>query len=160
MQIPETQPQPARPAGLWLQVVALVLAALVPVAWLIGRRTMPPPRPAPLVLDAAGSIAALQQGAEGLMAGPNPVHLPALSVPGDAYRLDFQPGGGDDAALPPYRLKIMGPGGREIWQGSWAGPTGGRIEVVLPAEGLESGPHALVSVDAAGRVRSFPFLVP
>ena len=121
---------------------------------------MPPPRPAPLVLDLAEPIVALQQGAEGLMAGPNPAHVQALSVPGGAYRLDLSPGGGDPAALPPYRLKLMGPGGRDIWQGSWAGPAEGRIEVVLPSEGLVSGPHALVSVDATGRVRSFPFLVP
>jgi len=160
MQTPEAQRQPVRDAGLWLQVVALILAALVPVAWLVGRRTMPPERPAPLVLDAGGPIVALQQGAEGLMAGPNPVRLPALSVPGGAYRLDFPPGGADRTALPPFRLKILGPAGREIWQGSWAGPAGGRLEVVLPADGLESGPHALVSVDAAGRLRSFPFLVP
>ncbi len=121
---------------------------------------MPEAHPAPLVVGLAEPIVALQQGAEGLMAGPNPARLPALSVPGGSYRLDFLPGGGDPAALPPYRLKILGPGGREIWQGSWAGPAEGRIEVVLPAEGLVSGPHALVSVDATGRVRSFPFLAP
>jgi hypothetical protein len=149
-----------RPQGLGLQVVAMMLAALVPVAWLVGRRTVPPTAPAPLALDASEPIVALQPGAEGLQAGPNPVHLTAPGDPQGAYRLDFSPGGGDPTASAPFRLKILGPGGREIWQGSWSGKADGRAEVVLPAEGLASGPHALVATDSVGRVRSFPFLVP
>jgi hypothetical protein len=160
MQSPEDARPPDRPQGLGLQVVALILAALVPVAWLVGRRTVPPAQPAPLALDASGPIVVLQRGAEGLMAGPNPASLTALPGPGGAYRLDFSPGGGDKNATPPYRLKILGPGGKEIWQGSWSGAADSRVEVVLPAEGLSSGPHALVATDSVGRVRSFPFLVP
>ncbi|HYS77502.1 MAG TPA: hypothetical protein VEO94_01590 [Candidatus Dormibacteraeota bacterium] len=149
-----------RAGGLGLQVVALILAALVPVAWLIGRRTVPPPRPSPLVLDPAGPIVALGLSAEGLMAGPTPTHLTAPAEAGGAYRLDFSPGGGDPGARPPYRLKLMGPGGNELWQGSWAGTKEQRLQVVLPADGLQSGPHTIVSVDTTGRLRSFPFLVP
>ena len=138
----------------------MILAALVPVAWLVGRRTVPQAQALPLALDAAEPIVVLQAGGEGLMAGPNAVRLTAPSVPDGAYRLDFSPGGGDPTAAPPFRLKILGPGGREIWQGSWSGAAGGRVEVVLPARGLASGPHALVATDSVGRVRSFPFLAP
>jgi len=145
-----------RPAGLWIQVVALLLAALVPVAWLIGRRTVPSPSPAPLVLDPAAPIVALQPSAEGLRAGPSPTRLP-LVAEGGAFRVEFRPGAGDPAARSPYRLKLEGPGGHELWQGSWSGAADGKIQVVLPAEGLRPGPHTLVSVDATGRLRSFPF---
>src|SRR5207249_10609202 len=81
----------ARAGGLGLQVVVLILAPLVPVAWLIGRRTLPPPRPAPLILNPAGPIVALGQSAEGLMAGPTPTHLTAPLETGGAYRLEFSP---------------------------------------------------------------------
>ncbi|OLC56150.1 MAG: hypothetical protein AUH92_00685 [Acidobacteria bacterium 13_1_40CM_4_69_4] len=150
----------ARPGGLGLQVVALILATLVPVAWLIGRRTVPPPLPVPLVLNPAEPIVALRLSAEGLMAGPTPTHLAAPADAGGAYRLELLPGGGDPGARPPYRLKLMGPGGNEVWQGSWAGTKEERLQVVLPAGGLQSGPHTIVSVDTTGRLRSFPFLVP
>ncbi len=161
MQTATAAPEPARPAGLWLQIVALILAALVPVAWLIGRRTVPPPVPAPLILDPADPIVALQQSAEGLRAGPSPTRLPLSMAEGGVFRVEFPPGGGDPAARPPYRLKLDGPGGRELWQGSWAGPAAGKkIQVVLPAEGLSPGPHTLVTVDSTGRLRSFPFQVP
>ena len=145
-----------RPAGLWIQVVALLLAALVPVAWLIGRRTVPAPAPAPLVLDPVAPIVALQPSAEGLRAGPSPTRLP-LVAEGGVFRVEFRPGGGDPGARSPYRLKLEGPGGYELWQGSWSGAADGKIQVVLPAEGLRPGPHTLVTVDATGRLRSFPF---
>lgn len=160
MQSPEAQRPSDRPRGLGVQVAALILAALVPVAWLVGRRTVPQAQALPLALDAAEPIVVLQAGGEGLLAGASRVRLAELSVPDGAYRLDFSPGGGDQTASPPFRLKILGPGGREIWQGSWAGGAGGRVEVVLPARGLASGPHAVVATDSVGRVRSFPFLVP
>lgn len=160
MQSPAERRPPDRPQGLGIQVAALILAALLPVAWLVGRRTVPQAEALPLALDAAEPIVVLQAGAEGLQAGPNPVRLTPLSVPGGAYRLDFSPGGGDQTASAPFRLKILGPGGREIWQGAWSGTAGGRVEVILPAQGLASGPHALVATDSVGRVRSFPFLVP
>jgi len=151
---------PARPAALWVQVAALLLAAFVPMAWLIGRRTVPAPAPAPLVLDPAAPIVALQQSAEGLRAGPSPTRLPEAQAQKGAYRLELAPGGGDPAARPPYRLKLDAPGGNELWQGSWAGTTEKKIQIVLPAEGLRSGPHTIVSVDSTGRLRSFPFQVP
>ena len=151
---------PASRAGLRLTVVALLLAALVPVAWLIGRRTVPPAAPVPLVLDPAAPIVALQPSAEGLRAGPSPARLPWPAYAGGVFRIELSPGGGDPGARPPYRLKLEGPGGIELWQGSWAGTDSGRIEVVLPAEGLRPGPHTLVSVDSTGRLRSFPFQVP
>jgi len=150
----------ARAGGLGLQVVALILAALVPVAWLVGRRTVPQPQAAPLVLNPAGPIVGLGQSAGGLMAGPTPTHLTAPVEAGGAYRLEFSPGGGDASARPPYRLKLLGPAGHELWQGSWAGTKEQRLQVVLPADGLQSGPHTIVSVDTTGRLRSFPFLVP
>ncbi len=150
----------ARPAGLRLQILALLLAAFVPVAWLIGRRTVPSPAPAPLVLDPADPIVALRQSAEGLRAGPSATRLPRSAAEGGVFRIEFTPGGGDPAAHPPYRLKLDGPGGSELWQGSWAGPAERTIQVVLPAEGLKPGPHTLVSVDSTGRLRSFPFQVP
>jgi hypothetical protein len=146
-------------AGLRLQVVALLLAALVPVAWLIGRRTVPPPAPAPLVLDPSAPIVVLQPSAEGLRAGPSPVRLPLLPGEGGVFRVEFPPGGGDTGARSPFRLKLEGPGGNDLWQGGWSGEANGRIQVILPAEGLRPGPHTLVTVDATGRLRSFPFLV-
>ena|SRR5437867_714101 len=148
------------PAGLWIQVVALILAALVPVSWLIGRRTVPPPAPVPLVFNPADPIVALRMSAEGLQAGPSPTRLPPPASVGGVYRLELPPGGGDAAARPPYRLKLEGPGGTDLWEGSWAGQAGIKIQVVLPAEGLRPGPHTIVSVDSAGRLRSFPFQVP
>ena len=160
MQSREDQRPPDRPKGLGIQVAAMILAALVPVAWLVGRRTVPQAQALPLALDAAEPIVVLQAGGEGLLAAPNAARLTAPSVPDGAYRLDFSPGGGDATAAPPFRLKILGPGGREIWQASWSGKAGGKVEVVLPARGLASGPHALVATDSVGRVRSFPFLVP
>ena len=39
-----------RPTALRLQVATMALAALLPVAWLIGRRTAPPPGPQPLLV--------------------------------------------------------------------------------------------------------------
>jgi hypothetical protein len=150
---------PARPAGLWLQVVVLFLAAFIPIAWLIGRRTVPAPAPAPLVLNPSEPIVGLQPSAEGLRAGPSATRLPA-AAPGGVYRLELVPGGGDPAAHPPYRLKLDAPGGKELWQGSWSGSAETKIQIVLPAEGLGSGPHTLVTVDSTGRLRSFPFLVP
>ncbi len=157
---PTADTRRSQTGSLGVQVAALLLAALVPVAWLIGRRTVPPPRPAPLALDPAGPIVALRQSAEGLMAGPTPTHLTAPAEAGGAYRLELSPGGGDPAARPPYRLKLMGPGGNEIWQGSWVGTKDGKVQLVLPADGLVSGPHTVVSVDTTGRLRSFPFLAP
>jgi len=153
-------PGSAPSARLRIQVLALLLAAFVPVAWLIGRRTLPPSAPVPLVLDPAAPIIALQPSALGLRAGPSPTRLPQPAAAGAVFRLEFPPGGGDPAARPPYRLRLEGPGGRELWQGSWAGPANGKIQVVLPQEGLNPGPHALVTVDSAGRLRSFPFQVP
>jgi len=150
----------ARPAGLWLQVLALFLAALIPMAWLIGRRTVPAQAPAPLVLNPSEPIVALQQSAEGLRAGPSPTRLPPAATPGGVYRLELAPGGGDPAAHPPYRLKLDAPGGNELWQGSWSAPAETKIQIVLPAEGLRPGPHTLVTVDSTGRLRSFPFQVP
>jgi len=47
-----------------------------------------------------------------------------------------------------------------VWQGSWTAPAETKIQIVLPAEGLKSGPHTLVTVDSTGRLRSFPFQVP
>ena len=149
----------ARPAGLWLQVVALFLAAFIPIAWLIGRRTVPAPAPAPLVLDPSEPIVGLQPSAEGLRAGPSPTRL-AQAPAGGVYRLELVPGGGDPAAHPPYQVKLDAPGGKELWQGSWTGPKETKIQIVLPAEGLRPGPHTLVTVDSTGRLRSFPFQVP
>ena len=146
--------------GLWIQVVALLLAALVPVAWLIGRRTVPPPAPAPLVLNPDDAVVALRMSAEGLQAGPSPTRLPTPESVAGVYRLELPPGGGDPAARPPYRLKLEGPGGTDLWEGSWAGEAGKKVQVVLPAEGLRPGPHTIVSVDSTGRLRSFPFQVP
>jgi hypothetical protein len=151
---------PARPAGLWLQVVALCLAAFVPMAWLIGRRTVPAPAPAPLVLNPSEPIVSLQPSAEGLRAGPSPTRLPHAAADGGVFRLELVPGAGDPAAHPPYRLKLDAPGGKELWQGSWAGTAETKLQIVLPAEGLRPGPHTIVTVDSTGRLRSFPFLVP
>ncbi len=154
-------PASARPAGLRLQVVALILAALVPVGWLVGRRTVPDPAPTPLVLNPADPIVSLQLSAEGLRAGPSATRLPAPAVAGGGvYRLELLPGGGEPAARPPYRLKLDAPGGKELWQGSWSGPAETKIQIVLPVEGLRSGPYTLVTVDSTGRLRSFPFQVP
>ncbi len=138
----------------------MLLAALFPVGWLIGRRTVPTPAPTPLVLDPQASIVSLQASAAGLRAGPSPTRLPGPPEPGLVYRLELMPGAGDAAALPPYRIKLDGPGGRELWEGSWAGTSGKKVQIVLPSEGLHPGPHTLVSVDATGRLRSFPFQVP
>src|SRR2546422_192888 len=118
-------PEHAATARLRIQVLALLLAALVPVAWLIGRRTLPPAAPVPLVLDPAAPIIALQPSALGLRAGPSPTRLPQPAAAGAVFRLEFPPGGGEPAARPPYRLRLEGPGGGELWQGAGGG-AGGR----------------------------------
>ena len=152
--------RPAGPASLTLQLVALLLAAFLPIAWLVGRRTVPPPAPAPLILDPSAPIVGLQPSAEGLRAGPSPTRLPESAAEGGVYRLELLPGGGDPQAHPPYRVKLDAPGGKELWQGSWSGAAEARIQIVLPAEGLRPGPHTIVTVDSTGRLRSFPFQVP
>ncbi len=140
----------------------MLLTALLPVFWLIGRRTAPATKQEPLLFRAELKPATLQESARGIAATSGPVRLPALAGGETAYRLLFLPGGSEGNGQPPYRLRIEAPDARDIWQGVWnaAGSDRGPAELVLPSEGLRPGRYALFVEDAAGMMRSFPFTVP
>jgi hypothetical protein len=145
-----------------LQILVMMLSALLPVAWLIGRRTAPAVVREPVIFGAGEAPITLQESARGLAANDTPVGLPALPGGAGAYRLLFVPGGSGGAGQPPYRLRIEAPDGSDIWQSIWSAPGADRAaaELVLPASRLQHGKHALLVEDAAGTMRSFPFLVP
>jgi len=151
-----------RPPALRLQVAAMLLVALLPVFWLIGRRTAPPVSEQPLLLAASEPRVTLQESARGLAANAAPPSLPTPAEAGTAYRLAFVPGGSAGGGQPPYRIRLEAPDGRDIWQASFGGPGAerGAAELLLPAAGLKPGRYALLVEDAAGTMRSFPFLVP
>ncbi|HEU4401071.1 MAG TPA: hypothetical protein VFT43_03105 [Candidatus Polarisedimenticolia bacterium] len=156
-----TEATSGRPS-LWLQVTAMFLTALLPVAWLVGRRTAPAARALPSLVSAADQPIPLLQSARALAAKAGPLALPVLPDPGGAYRLSFLPVDPSEPARPPYRLRLEAPGGDDIWQGSWERPGGerARLELLLPGAGLRPGRYALRLEDAAGTVQSFPFVVP
>ncbi len=145
-----------------LQVLVMLLAALLPVAWLFGRRTAPAVVREPVLFGAGEAPVTLQESARGLAANDAPVGLPALPGSAGAYRLRFVPGGSSGTGQPPYRLRLEAPDGRDLWQSTWNGPGADRAaaELVLPASRLQHGRHALLVEDAAGTMRSFPFIVP
>jgi hypothetical protein len=151
-----------RRGSLRLQVTALGLAALLPVAWLIGRRTAPAARPLPVLVPAAEPAVLLTEAPHGLAGGSPPVTLPPVKGPEGAYRLEFALANGGAGAPAPYRVRVERPDGSEIWQAIWNGapPGDGRVLLTLPAALLRPGRHRVVVEDATGRARSFPFLVP
>jgi hypothetical protein len=156
------EPGARRLPVLWLQVVAMFLAALLPVAWLIGRRTAPAVRILPLIARTDDEGITLQETPRGLAGSASPVRLPAPADRGATYRLRFLLGSRDDPARPPYRMRLEGPDGGDIWQTRWDAAAGDRLplELMLPAAILRPGRHALRVEDGAGIVRSYPFIVP
>jgi hypothetical protein len=151
----------ARPP-VYLQLIALFLLAFLPVAWLVGRRTAPVPSPIPLLFDVADPPISLQAGRAGIAGGVPAVKLPGPRDRRGGYRLNFSPVEPGQDPRPPYRLRIEGPGGDSLWQGTWDDPGTMKapVQIVVPAALLEHGRHALILEDAAGIVRTYPFLVP
>jgi len=139
----------------------MILAASLPVAWLIGRRTAPSAQLLPLLVGGR-SVIALPEGPGGLASGGGMFPLPPPADPRGAYRLSFYAAAPGRPARPPYRLRLEGPDGGDLWQGTWTGTEGdsGPLELVVPVILLRQGKHALRIEDAAGLVRSYPFLVP
>jgi hypothetical protein len=153
--------RPPRP-GPRLPVAVLILAGLLPIAWLIGRRTVPVPVPEPALFRSGQTPIMVPESNRGLAANAEPPHLPAL-VPGEAaYRLIFVPGGTSGAGQAPFRLRLTARDGRDVWQADWNAPGDDRVplEMILPAQGLRSGRYAIVVEDASGTMRNFPFIVP
>jgi hypothetical protein len=151
-----------RPGSLRLQVAALLLAALLPVSWLVGRRTAPEARPLPVLSAASEPAVVLAEAPHGLAGGAPPAALPLGVDSRGGYRLEFalvETAVGDRA---PYRVRVEAPDGSEIWRAVWdrALPPHGRAALTLPAALLSHGRHRLVVEDSEGRARSFPFLVP
>jgi len=151
-----------RPASLRLQVTAMILTALLPVFWLIGRRTAPPTQQDPLLFPGGQAPVTLQESERGLAANAPPVTLPAPAGPDGVYRLIFVPGGSRGAGQAPFRVRLETPDGRDLWQATWGGPDDDRlpVELAVPAGRLRPGRHALLVEDAAGTMRSFLFIVP
>jgi hypothetical protein len=153
----------ARPHVLWVQVVAMLLAAFVPVAWLVGRRAIPPAAPSPLLLASDDTAIDLPASPRGLAAGVAPKRLSPPTVPNGAYHLHVKLSGPDDQGRPPYRVVLEGPEGGDLWQGTWGGTAsaaGQGFDLILPAAGLRSGRYALRVEDAAQVRRIYPFIVP
>jgi len=152
---------PVASRSLRLQVLILLLLALLPVAWLAGRRTAPPPGPVPLLVPSTDPPIALVESPRGKAAGTSPVHITRTADPGLSYRLVFVPVAAGEPARPPYRLRLQGPDGGDIWVGTWekTGEHRTALELILPAAGLRPGRHVLVAQDAGGLVRSYPFIV-
>jgi hypothetical protein len=145
------------------QVAALMLLSLLPVAWLIGRRTAPGPAPVPILLGSGRSAIALRAAPPGLADRVGPTELPALSSGAGGYRLDFDLTAPKIPGRPPYRMQLTGPGGAVLWQEVWneidASPPAS-AGLILPAAMARPGRYTLVVEDASGRIRMFPFLVP
>jgi hypothetical protein len=144
-----------------LQVSVLLLLALIPVAWLVGRRTVPPPGPAPLLLPSGEPPVALLEGPRGIAAGTSPVRIARTENPQAVHRLVFVPVAAGETPRPPYRLRLQGPDGADLWVGTWGRVEAHRapLELLLPAAGLRPGRHALVVEDDGGLVRTYPFIV-
>jgi hypothetical protein len=153
--------RPSRPP-LGPQIAALALLAFVPVAWLIGRRTAPPPRPQPVIVDPAEPAIALQEGQGGVASSRGAVTLPPPDGRQGAYRLVFVPVAPGRPARPPFDVRLQGPDGGDLWVGMVreAGPHRAAIELAVPAELLSPGRHVLLIRDAGGYVRHYPFIVP
>ena len=154
--------EPRKSPTIGVQVIALTLAALLPVAWLVGRRTAPEERIAPLLVAAANEAIELRESPRGLATQGGAPSLPVMADRGGVYRLRFVLTPREEDPRPPYRLRLEGPDGRDIWQRTWAGMEGERpsLELVVPVASLRPGKYALRVEDAAGIVRSYPFLVP
>jgi hypothetical protein len=148
--------------ALRLQIALLALLAFVPIAWLIGRRTAPPPRPQPLIVDPAEAAVALQEGRGGVASSLGAVTLPPPSARQGAYRLVFVPVAPGQAARPPFDVRLQGPDGRDLWVGlvREAGAHRTALELAVPAALLSPGRHVLLVRDAGGYVRHYPFIVP
>ena len=150
----------SRPGPSALFVVVLILAALIPIAWLVGRRTAPEAERAPILLRAGSTTVDLQENPGGI-AGTG-TSLPPAEESQRAYRLRFLIEGTKRRANPPYRLRLDGPDGRTLWKEVWTDSAGIHepVEIVMPRVGLASGRHSLRIEDAGGTVRSYPFIVP
>ncbi len=149
-------------APLWLQIVAMFLVASLPVVWLIGRRSGPPPGPLPLLLGPSDPRIVLTESPRGLAGGAPPTRLPGRDLDDASYVLAFTPRGAADEDAPPYRVRTEGPDGRSLYQGTYEEgiEPGATLECVLPAGTLRPGRHAVVVVDSRGIVRTYPFIVP
>ena len=151
-----------RPAALRLQVATMALAALLPVAWLIGRRTAPPPGPQPLLVRQDDDGVTLQETHRGLAGGPEALRLPPAPGGGAAYRLKILLGGTGEVPRSPFRLRLEGPRGDDLWEGTlelWEGERPA-FDLLVPAAMLRPGRHAVRVEDAGGIVRSYTFIAP
>jgi hypothetical protein len=140
----------------------LALAALVPVAWLVGRRTAPPPRPQPVVIDPAEPAIALPEGMGGVASSMGAPALPPAAGRRGAYRVVFVPVAPGQEARPPFDVRLQGPDGGDLWVGlvKEAGPHREALELAIPAALLSPGRHVLLVRDAGGFVRHYAFVVP
>jgi hypothetical protein len=154
--------RPVRPPGFRAQVAAWLLAAMLPIAWLVGRRTAPLPTPQPYLARAEEAPIALPESARGLAANADLPRLPEPTGTGGAYRLVFQPAGSSGAGTAPFRVRLQSPDGTDLWQAVVSGQDGGHrpAELILPRSALRPGRYALVSEDAKGTMHSFLFIVP
>jgi hypothetical protein len=143
-----------------LFVVVIALVALMPVFWLIGRRSLPPPDKVPILVHAGVVTVDLQQSRGGI-AGMG-ISLPAPTDEQRAYHLRFLVDLPGNRARPPYRLSLDGPDGSMIWRETLDDPGLMReaLDLFVPRDRLASGRHALRVEDAGGMVRSYPFIVP
>ncbi|MDP3937065.1 MAG: hypothetical protein Q8R92_02895 [Deltaproteobacteria bacterium] len=151
----ELEPRGARPA-LGLQVTLIVLVALLPVVWLVGRRTAPAATSTPLLLGGAATHLQLTASHLGLGADQPPeVTLPA--GPGSTVLIEFPL---PEGRTPPYQLSLTGPDGGLIWQ--VVRPDlpviEGSLQLAVPASLLRGGRNSLVIRDARGMTTSLPFL--
>jgi len=151
----ESEPRAGRPV-LGLQVTLILLVALLPVVWLIGRRTAPAASPTPLLLGGAAARLELAASHPGLGADrPPEVILPA--GPGSTVLIDFALPKG---RTPPYQLSLTGPDGGLIWQVVRPDlpEIEGSLQLAVPASLLRGGRNSLIIRDAQGTTTSLPFL--
>ncbi len=162
--LPPTRPDASRRsrAPLWLQIVAMFLAAGLPVAWLVGRRSTPPPEPSPLLLGPADPRIALSEAPRGLAGGAPPARLPHTVRRDGSHVLSLAPRRAGEGGAPPYRVRVEGPDGGTVYQATYevALEPEAILLLVMPGGELRPGRYAAVVTDARGVVRSFPFLVP
>src|SRR5206468_8965488 len=81
---------------------------------------------------------------------------------GAAYRLKILLGGTGEVPRSPFRLRLEGPRGDDLWEGTlelWEGERPA-FDLLVPAAMLRPGRHAVRVEDAGGIVRSYTFIAP
>jgi hypothetical protein len=144
-----------------LQVIAMILTAALPVAWLVGRRTAPAVRVGPLLIDGSRAAVVLEESRRGMAAGGALTSLAPEANRQEASRVEFLPVRPGQPLRPPYRLRLEGPDGGDLWQGTWIGGVEDRgpLELIVPGGSLRPGRYALRVEDAGGTVRSYLLVV-